>query len=1335
MKNQKSYILTGVMTPIQNNRRLFTLLYLVLCLLILLVQFFLADSWMKLPFIGGFMEKGLVFNEVTVLNQPAGWPVYEAGVDDSVQLTEIDGQLVNTPQDFIEVISEYAPGEQVNLSTRSISTGEERTFEITLIQFPFEDRYVYFYLPFFVAAVFLLCAFWLLFSKKNSYNSRIFSLALASIAVVLGGAFDLYTTQRLVLVWLIEVLFMGAALFDFVLNFPYKDRLLLKYPLAQILVYFPPFLVLIAALVFYVPSDTHNSYIIFRDFCALVSGLYLLAAMGWLPFRRLKDATMLEKEQIWLIVLSGAAAFAPAVIWYLKLVYSPYLIISLVIFPIIVSYTIYRYQLVQTGYVLSKGMVYGILVILIGVSYALIVSGLEIVFIEYFDPESPIFVGLIFFVFALLFNPLRNRIERFVDSVFFKGKLAFQVRMQNFASDLTKVVGLLDIIQLIRKYVNEPLRPKSLHIFIFDPLSDQYVATMDEMGEITSDIRFSINSPFVKVLEKQHSPFFLRDSPILMEKLKQEQSRINLLESKIFVPFPGQDQLLGWLALSDPEDGSTFSPKEYEFLESISDQAALALERAQVVANLEDRVREMNVLARIAQGINITLELDDILELIYAQTTQIISADDFHIFLIDVRFMSVVQIFCVENNERLRLKENKPGISDNSLEKVVMNMGRALQTSDFIQECKKHNIVSDENGLFAWMGVPLNSGADVIGALSLGKRESQIVYTQQQLSLLRAIADQVAGAIIKARLLEETQWRARQLTSLNEISRQLSSNLEFEPLINNILNNAVQLLDCEAGCLELVDEDTDDLIFRVFFGSHIEDLINKRAPSTDNLAGKVLLNHRAMIINNVQNLNDWFNWLDVDSKYGQDNLLIVPVELKDKPIGVIEVINKKDSSHFSKDDEQLLSSFASQAAVAIENARLYTMTDQELTSRIEELSIMQRISRELNTTLEIVKAMQITLDWTLRLSKAEAGYIGILTEDRLQLQISTRQGYRNNELDEFSENAMSLNQSFLLKIIESGSPQIISGRYLDDTGKLKNVQSLVAIPIRRENTSTGLLVLESVTKNHFSEANVDFLQRIMDHASIAITNAQLYSAVQRASVAKSEFVSFVSHELKNPMTSIKGYAELLAAGAVGQISEPQMNFLKTILTNVDRMATLVSDLADESRIEAGRLRLDFESQDPYSILDEVVRSEKRMIEEKKQNLLIQMPEDLPHVWADRTRLVQILSNLISNSRKYTQDGGQILVSAQIEADSKNKSGQILHFWVKDNGYGIDEENQKKIFQKFYRVEDIRAREVSGTGLGLNITKSLVEAMGGDIWFESVMNQGSTFHFTMPVAEQ
>jgi len=259
---------------------------------------------------------------------------------------------------------------------------------------------------------------------------------------------------------------------------------------------------------------------------------------------------------------------------------------------------------------------------------------------------------------------------------------------------------------------------------------------------------------------------------------------------------------------------------------------------------------------------------------------------------------------------------------------------------------------------------------------------------------------------------------------------------------------------------------------------------------------------------------------------------------------------------------------------------------------------------------------------------------------------------------------------------------------------------------------------------------------LSDHAAIAISNAQLYGEVQRANLAKSEFVSFVAHELKNPMTSIKGYTELLAGGAVGQINEMQSNFLHTIRSNTERMATLVSDLNDNSKIEAGRLRLEYKASNVASLVDEVVRSTKRQIEEKKQALEVEISPDLPPVWADQTRVGQVLTNLVSNAHKYTPEGGSIRVGAEAASNQWDPEGarNVVHLWVKDSGIGIGPEDQQMIFQKFFRSDDSKAREAPGTGLGLNITKSLVEMQGGKIWFESEFRKGTTFHFTVPVAE-
>ena len=239
-------------------------------------------------------------------------------------------------------------------------------------------------------------------------------------------------------------------------------------------------------------------------------------------------------------------------------------------------------------------------------------------------------------------------------------------------------------------------------------------------------------------------------------------------------------------------------------------------------------------------------------------------------------------------------------------------------------------------------------------------------------------------------------------------------------------------------------------------------------------------------------------------------------------------------------------------------------------------------------------------------------------------------------------------------------------------------------------------------------------------------------------LAKSDFVSFVAHELKNPMTSIKGYTELMAGGAVGPINEMQTNFLHTIKSNVERMATLVTDLNDNSKIEAGRLSLHYKAAEVESMIDETVRSIKRQIEDKKQTLEVTLREaKLPLMWADRGRVIQVLVNLISNSYKYTPEGGAIQVGAEESANRWNPEGatRVIHIWVKDNGLGMTPEDQNKMFQKFFRSDDPEAVKSPGTGLGLNITKSLVEMQGGTIWFESEYRKGTTFHFTVPVAEE
>jgi two-component system sensor histidine kinase VicK len=223
-------------------------------------------------------------------------------------------------------------------------------------------------------------------------------------------------------------------------------------------------------------------------------------------------------------------------------------------------------------------------------------------------------------------------------------------------------------------------------------------------------------------------------------------------------------------------------------------------------------------------------------------------------------------------------------------------------------------------------------------------------------------------------------------------------------------------------------------------------------------------------------------------------------------------------------------------------------------------------------------------------------------------------------------------------------------------------------------------------------------------------------------------MSTASHELKIPMTSIKGYAKLLSMGAVGSLTEQQREFLGVISNNVDRMDRLVSDLLDVSRIEAGRIRLELEDVQIKDVIDEVLESVHTQIEKKELHLSLDIDEDLPRIRADYTRVVQIMTNLISNAYKYTPKGGNITVIAK----PYNGAVQGIIVSVRDTGYGISAADLAKLFTTFHRSSDKKIREQPGTGLGLAITKKMIESHGGEITVESEYGAGSCFTFTVPL---
>jgi signal transduction histidine kinase len=230
---------------------------------------------------------------------------------------------------------------------------------------------------------------------------------------------------------------------------------------------------------------------------------------------------------------------------------------------------------------------------------------------------------------------------------------------------------------------------------------------------------------------------------------------------------------------------------------------------------------------------------------------------------------------------------------------------------------------------------------------------------------------------------------------------------------------------------------------------------------------------------------------------------------------------------------------------------------------------------------------------------------------------------------------------------------------------------------------------------------------------------------QEVARVKNDFVSLVSHELRTPMTSIKGYTDLMLKGAVGALNEQQKSFMTIVKSNVDRMAELVSDLLDVSRLEAGRVRLTLERLDLAGVVLEISQELAETMRQRELTLHCSLPPGLPPVCADRGRVVQVLLNLLSNAYRYTPAGGKITIAVQALGDE-------VQVDVTDTGIGVSGKDRELIFERFYRADHPVVRKQAGTGLGLPIARSLIEMHGGRLWLRSEAQAGSTFSFTLPV---
>ena len=586
------------------------------------------------------------------------------------------------------------------------------------------------------------------------------------------------------------------------------------------------------------------------------------------------------------------------------------------------------------------------------------------------------------------------------------------------------------------------------------------------------------------------------------------------------------------------------------------------------------------------------------------------------------------------------------------------------------------------------------------------------------------------------------------LAALYEVSARLSTTLDLSELLNLVMDAIIQLTDAERGYLVLVDEVTGELETAAARNVDQETIEGSSMEISRTVVRRVVATGEPVLTDNAQEDDRFANHKSVIG-FRLRSVMCAPLRARGHLIGATYVDNRLQAGVFAREDLELLVAFASQAAMALENARLFRQTDEALARRVEELSLFQQIDQQLNKSLDLNRALSLALDWAIRLTGADGGSIGLIRPDNSPAEqdaererdISLRGVVRSPEpgsgflhllvyrgqAESAVHHTVPLHHPILRQVISTG--ESVHTRHVSEKQTIDGTAAAaqLAVPVRREGIVTGLITLESAQRNAFGQEDIAFVERLADRAAVAIENARLYEEVQDANKAKSEFVSLVTHELRIPMTSIRGYTDLLLGEMAGPLTDHQKQFLETVRRNVDRMGVLIRDLSDINRIESGRMKFDLTDFDLQLAVEDVASDLQESIEARRQLLSLDLPEELPPVHADRTRVTQVLTNLISNAHKYTPERGRIEVRVRRE-------NGLARVDVIDNGIGISEEDQARLFTQFFRADDALVREQTGWGLGLSIVKKLVEAQGGDVDFVSDAGDGSTFTFTIPLAQ-